>query len=111
MSDLEATLDFQLRALRLTGYQREYRFDKSRKWRADFAFPQARLLVEVEGGIHSGGRHVRGKGYEADLDKYNAAVAQGWAVLRFSPKHVQSGLAVGVIETYLKQWYRESEPA
>ncbi len=64
--------------------EREYRFDPTRRWKADFAFTNAKVLVELEGGVFSNGRHTRGKGYEADLEKYNAATSQGWCVFRFS---------------------------
>jgi very-short-patch-repair endonuclease len=42
------------------------------------------LAVEVEGGMWTRGRHVRGEGYEGDCEKYNAAVLGGWRVLRFT---------------------------
>lgn len=64
---------------------RELRFAPPRRWRFDFAFPDHLVAVEIEGGIYSGGRHTRGKGYEADCEKYNQAVAAGgWRVLRFT---------------------------
>ena len=35
--------------------QREYRFAPPRRWREDFAWPQARLLIEIEGGLRKRG--------------------------------------------------------
>ena len=64
------------------GWQREHRFDPSRRWRFDFACPAARVAVEIEGGIWSGGRHTRGVGFISDCEKYNAAAAAGWSVFR-----------------------------
>ena len=49
-SDLEDTLAFQLDALGLTGYVREYQAIKGRKFRFDFCFTEQRLLIEVSGG-------------------------------------------------------------
>jgi len=63
---------------------REYRFAPPRRWRFDFAWPFRHFAVEIEGGAFTGGRHGRGAGFEADLQKYNAAVIAGWRVLRFS---------------------------
>lgn len=97
MQTAEDTLDFQLRAVGLDGWVREYRFDPSRRWRADFAFPASRILVEVEGGTWQHGRHTRGAGYAADCEKYNAATEQGWRVLRYTSEMVKSGQAVAQI--------------
>lgn len=61
---------------------REYRFDKRRRWRADFAWLDARVLVEIEGGVWNRGRHVTPRGFLNDAEKYLAATLQGWAVIR-----------------------------
>lgn len=78
----------------------EWKFDDSRAWRFDFAWPDMHppLAVEIEGGVFSGGRHVRGVGYSRDLEKYNAAALAGWTVLRFTTRQVASGLALATIE-------------
>lgn len=76
----------------------EYRFHPVRRWRFDFAFPSSMVAIEVEGGIWSGGRHVRGLGYEKDMDKYNEAALHGWLVLRFTPEQVRSGKPIAMIE-------------
>lgn len=60
---------------------REYRFSTARRWRFDFAWPEQRVAVECQGGVWTNGRHSRGAGQEADYEKHNAAVAQGWRVL------------------------------
>lgn len=89
----EATLANQLRVLKIN-FEQEYQFHPKRKWRADFHIVGKKILIEVEGGIWSGGRHTRGKGYIGDMEKYNAAVMMGYQVIRFSTEQVKSGLAV-----------------
>lgn len=85
---------------------RELLFHPVRKWRFDFSVPVVQLAVEIEGGIHTRGRHTRGVGYQGDLDKYNAALALGWRVFRFSTTDVRNGKDV----TFLKAWYLRTEP-
>lgn len=97
----EAALIQQLRALKIEFVQ-EFKFHTSRKWRADFHIKNTRLLIEVEGGIWSGGRHTRGKGYLGDMEKYNAATILGFQVLRFSTEQVTSGFAIKQIEGLVK---------
>lgn len=52
------------------------------------------LAVEVEGGVYSNGRHVRGVGFEQDCYKYNCAVARGWRVLRFTGTMIRGAKAI-----------------
>lgn len=63
----------------------EYRFHPSRKWRFDYAWPDQRIALEVEGGVWTQGRHTRGKGFLGDMDKYNEAAVDGWRILRCQP--------------------------
>ncbi|MBJ8443818.1 hypothetical protein [Acinetobacter bereziniae] len=93
----ESILVNQLRVLKIS-FEQEYKFYPKRKWRADFHIVGKKILVEVEGGVWSNGRHTRGKGYIGDMEKYNAAVLMGYQVLRFSTEQVKSGLAVQQIE-------------
>lgn len=83
-SALEERFLLLCRAEGLPTPEREYRFCPDRMWRADFAWPDARLLVEVEGGVWTRGRHTRGAGYVGDLEKYNRATLDGWRVLRYA---------------------------
>jgi len=64
----------------------EYPFSKvlKRRHRFDFAWPDERIAVEVEGNawtVKGGGRHMR----DSDLEKYNLACHLRWLVFRFSP--------------------------
>ncbi|MGN5619224.1 DUF559 domain-containing protein [Acinetobacter sp. Brlt_5] len=100
-SEGEAKLVQQLKALKIDFVQ-EFKFHTSRKWRADFHIKNTKLLIEVEGGIWSGGRHTRGKGYLGDMEKYNTATMMGYQVLRFSTEQVTSGFAINQIEGLVK---------
>jgi very-short-patch-repair endonuclease len=71
-------------------FEREYRFHPVRRWRFDFAIPELRIAIEVEGGVFSGGRHTRGIGYSNDLIKYNAATEMGWRVLRYATNQIDA---------------------
>lgn len=93
----EDALAWQLRALGLAAPEREHRFDPSRRWRFDFAYPEQRIAIEVEGGSWVAGRHARGLGFEKDIEKYNAAAVAGWMVLRFTTAMVDDGRALATI--------------
>lgn len=62
----------------------EYRFHPERRWRFDLASPIAKVAIELEGGVWSGGRHTRGIGFSGDCEKYNTAQLMGWRVFRFT---------------------------
>ena len=72
---------------------REYRFAPPRRWRFDFAWLDVGVMValEIDGGVWTGGRHGRGKGFIADQEKLNEAAILGWKVIRCVPADVKSG--------------------
>jgi very-short-patch-repair endonuclease len=74
--------------------EREFKFHPDRKYRFDFAFPDKKLGIEIEGGTWTSGRHSRGSGYDKDLCKYNSAARLGWMVLRYSTRMVTDGSAI-----------------
>ena len=66
-----------------------------RDWRFDFAWPNAKVAVEIDGGqwkpirrrdgsVSYGGRHNTPEGFRSDCEKLNAAAVLGWTVLRFT---------------------------
>ena len=97
-SDLEEDLAWQIKIAGLPEPKREYRFHHTRKWRADFAWPEFKLIAEVEGGVWNQGRHVRGKGFIDDCEKCNEAATLGWTVLRFPEMFISDGRALEWLE-------------
>ena len=97
VSEGEVILATALRALKVE-FEQEFKFHPTRKWSADFHLKGKKVLVEVEGGIWSNGRHTRGKGYLGDLEKYNTATMMGYQVIRFSTEQVKSDKAIEKIE-------------
>lgn len=97
VSEGEATLVQHLKTHKIS-FEQEYKFHPTRKWRADFLITGTKILIEVEGGVWSGGRHTRGKGYIGDMEKYNEAAIMGFTVLRFSTEQVKAGVAIKQIE-------------
>lgn len=66
----------------------EYKFHPSRRWRADFAHVEAKVLIEIEGAVWAKGRHTRGGGFIADAEKYNTATLNGWRVFRLADRMI-----------------------
>lgn len=92
-----------------------------RLWRFDFAWPQFKVAVEIEGLVVRKlyeryealdennktviryrdvlavtGRHASVNGFREDCEKYNTAALLGWTVLRFEQKLVRPGDAMEV---------------
>ncbi len=90
-----------LRSVGLPAPVREHRFHAVRRWRFDYAWPEQRVALEVEGGVWTGGRHTRGAGFVGDMEKYNAAVLAGWRVVRVVPGKLCASATVGMLESLL----------
>lgn len=63
---------------------KEHMFHYTRKWRFDYAIPDLKVAIEIDGGVWGCGRHNRPQGYINDMEKLNNAAALGWLVLRFT---------------------------
>ena len=64
----------------------EWPFHPTRKWRFDYACPELKIAIEVDGGIFTGGRHSGGVGQLKDFEKGNAACSLGWYVFHTTPE-------------------------
>lgn len=100
-SDLERAMTFAIRCAKLPNPEREYKFHPTRKWRFDFAWPEKKIALEVEGGTWVGGAHNRGAHFESDAEKYNEAAILGWRILRVNNKMVEDNRAVSFLERLL----------
>jgi very-short-patch-repair endonuclease len=100
-SRLEAEFEAQLRHAGLPVACREHLFARPRLWRFDFAWPERRIAIEVEGGIWSEGRHTRPQGFLEDVVKYNEAGERGWRVFRATADSIEDGSALALAERIL----------
>lgn len=81
----------------------EVRFREGRQWRLDVAWPEAKVALEINGGIWTGGRHTRGTVLK-DYEKLNAAQRDGWVVLQCAPPPKKLPARTGVhIPPYLTE--------
>lgn len=80
----------------LTGlsFNSEYKFHPKRKWRFDFAIPEYKIAIEIEGGIWLIGRHNRPISMIKDFEKYNEAAKLGWRILKYTPEQVRNVVKV-----------------
>ena len=102
-STLEDLFAFQATAAGLPTFEREVMAIPGRKFRFDFCWREARLLVEINGGTFTQGGHSTGLGIRRDYEKSNLAVLAGWRVLVFDAKAVRSGEALEVVRKALEE--------
>jgi very-short-patch-repair endonuclease len=101
---LERMLWNRLNDAGLPAPETQYRWAPGRQFRADFAYPDAHILIEVQGGIwaRDPGRHNRASGYQADLARSNLAQQLGWRLYAFTEKMIRSDEAVDTIRRALE---------
>ena len=63
----------------------EHKFG-DRQFRWDYAVLEIGVLIEIQGGIWSGGAHGRGTGIMRDMEKLNYASCHGWRCLQYTPQ-------------------------
>lgn len=86
-STLEDLFHGELRKQPVRGitFQRQLRFHPTRKFRFDFAVPEIKLAIEIDGfGRFGAGGHQTPWGMSADHEKANLAVEMGWTLLRYN---------------------------
>lgn len=78
---------------------KEFKFHPKRRWRFDYAIPEHRIALEVEGGVWTGGRHTRPQGFLGDIEKYNTATLMGWRVFRTTPDDLLKTATLNLMKT------------
>lgn len=100
-SDLEELMAYQIRKdIQLGPWRyctRELVFLPDRKYRLDFAFPQQKIGVEVQGMVH----RIKGR-FKADIEKRALAMLNGWRILEVSGTEVRNGKAIEWLKTLLE---------
>ena len=79
--------------------EKEFRFHPVRKWRFDYALPEHKIALEVEGGVWTGGRHTSSVGFLNDMEKYNTATLMGWRVFRTTPEDLYKKKTLDLLKT------------
>ena len=83
-------------------YQERYAKSKrSKRYRLDFAHPDSRTGVEIQGGVYNRGRHVTGSGYERDCRKYNLAYTSGWTIFLLTSQMAKDAYWHGLIAAHI----------
>jgi len=81
--------------------ERHAKNKRSKRYRADFAHPQSKCLIEIQGGTYMRGRHVTGSGYERDARKYNLAMLSGWKVFLLTSATAKDHAWIEMIAAYI----------
>lgn len=90
---------------------KEFRFHPTRKWRFDYAIPEHKIAIEIDGGVWTQGRHTRPQGYINDMEKFNAAAAMGWLVLKFTPDTQCTAATLNIIRETINNRINERNMA
>jgi very-short-patch-repair endonuclease len=88
-SKLERRFVQQLTDAGISGWQRNYYFLGDRDLELDFAWPETRLAVEVQGMAH----RIKGK-FRRDIEKRALALLAGWRVLEVDGAAIRDGRAL-----------------
>ena len=80
----------------------EHVFGAPRKFRFDFAWPDKKVALEVEGGVYTRGAHGSISGILRDIEKYNLAASLGWRVLRVLPAKLYDDATLAILRQTLR---------
>lgn len=90
---------------------KEYKFHPTRRWRFDYAIPEHKIALEVEGGVWTGGRHIRAQGFLGDMEKYNTATLMGWRVFRTTPDELYKSATINMLKNAISSCFCPKNPS
>jgi very-short-patch-repair endonuclease len=102
-ADLEGMLIAKITEAKLPAPLRQSRVpwkNTKRMFRADFLWPDEKLIVEVQGAVGRG-RHTTAAGFMRDRVKGNLAQLAGYRVLEVCAAHIRDGSAIDWIRDAL----------
>ncbi len=79
----------------------EHNFDEERKWAADYFLETPngqKIIIELDGGVWTSGRHNRAGGFINDCIKLNAAALLGYRVIRIPTGFATDNYLTEIIE-------------
>lgn len=75
----------------------EFAFCQFRNWRADFAWPEHRLILEVQGGHWTKG-HGMGSNARGDMERQAYATLAGWRMLYVMPEQLITKRTINLVK-------------
>lgn len=82
-----------------TGDRRQLHYLEDRKYTADFAWPDRKIALEVDGGAHK--THGR---FSQSFERAYLLLLEGWTVLHVGAAEVNSGIAIQWLRNILGRW-------
>ena len=96
---LEYLLSMHIAELDIPQPQKQYIFHPERNWKLDFAWPEYKLALELEGWGHR-----TKKRFDEDIIKYNELSLMGWCLLRVNTDMVKKSTEG---KQYVKRFFEE----
>ena len=81
----------------------QVKFLKDRRFIGDLVIRSARMVVELDGGVFTNGRHTRGKGYTLDRERDLAAAEAAWITVRLTTGQITEENAKRVVDVELSR--------
>lgn len=92
-----AQLKLQLLADKRKDFVQQYQPLPPRKWTLDFAFPDLKLAIEVQGMVH----RIKDK-FRRDIEKRAELMLSGWKVLEVDGESIRDGRALDWVRRLLR---------